>query len=63
MMLGKLTSPREKLIYAYALLRGYEEMMECEDAREAMEDVMDIIAEVVHDTWICEKPKEDNENE
>lgn len=63
MMLEKLTEHREKLIYAYALLRGYKEVLDNSDAREAMEDVMDIIADAVHDAVIFTKIKEDTKDE
>lgn len=63
MMLDRLTEHRERLIYAYALLRGYAEMMENNDAREAIEDVMDIIADAVHDAVIFNKIKEEPKDE
>lgn len=62
-MLDRLTEHREKLIYAYALLRAYAEATENTNAREALEDVMDIIADAVHNAVIFTKSKEDTKDE
>jgi hypothetical protein len=63
MMLDRLIEHREKLIYAFALLRGYKELTENTDLSEALEYVMDIIADAVHGAVIFNKTKEDTKDE
>lgn len=60
-MLKELTAPRERLIYAFALLRG----VNTKDGSGAslLSDAMDIIDDVVQNTWITVKAKEANKYE
>lgn len=56
MILEHLTDHREKLIYAYALLRGHKENHGYnKDLCDALDDVMDIIAGVVNGADIYHK--------
>ena len=57
-MLENLTEPRDRLIYAYGLLHGYHDRCE-KDLILAigLNEVMEIIGDVVMNTWITEKNK------
>ena len=56
-MLDNLTEPKEKLIYAYALLRGYYENININDAGmiKAIDDVMSVFSDVINNTEIYKK--------
>lgn len=60
-MLKELTEPRERLIYAYALLRGVKGENDVEG--DLLTDAMLIIDDVVQNTWITAKTKEVNKHE
>lgn len=62
-MLGNLTEPRDRLIYAHGLLRVCAEQNIADKVlSDALDDVMNIMSDVVNNYWMYPK-KEETRNE